>query len=102
MAHKKKPPPGGTDGGSGNNKAAKLDESRDNKADGQSSSGSYEASPLKRERATRAEMIERQNALYDIVLEMQPMTVRQVFYQARASGASWTRANRVIAASSGR
>ena len=68
MAHKKKPPPGGTDGGSGNNKAAKLDESRDNKADGQSSSGSYEASPLKRERATRAEMIERQDALYDIVL----------------------------------
>ena len=50
--------------------------------------GVYQASPingcarLKRVRSTKAEMAARQQALYDIVCAMKPMTVRQVFYQA--------------------
>ena len=47
----------------------------------------YEAnSPVKRQRATRAQMAERRLALYEIVAEQQPMTVRQVFYQATVRG----------------
>jgi hypothetical protein len=42
----------------------------------------YQASPVKRIRSTKAEVIARREALFDIVSEMQPMTVRQVFYQA--------------------
>ena len=49
-------------------------------------STSYEASPVKRERATKAEVDARRAALYDIVAEMNPMTVRQVFYQASVRG----------------
>ena len=41
-----------------------------------------EASPIKRHRSTKAEVGARREALLDIVSEMQPMTVRQVFYQA--------------------
>jgi hypothetical protein len=47
---------------------------------------SYEPSPIKRHRATRAEVRERRNALHDIVADMRPMTVRQVFYQATVRG----------------
>jgi hypothetical protein len=46
----------------------------------------YETSPIKRNRATKAQVGERRQALYDIVAEMQPMTVRQVFYQATVKG----------------
>jgi len=46
----------------------------------------YEASPIKRQRATRDEMTERWNALLHIMRPMQPMTVRQVFYQATIHG----------------
>ena len=46
----------------------------------------YEASPVKRRRATQAEMAERRDALYEIVAEQQPMTVRQVFYRATVRG----------------
>ncbi len=42
----------------------------------------YQASPIKRIRATKAEVDGRRAALYEIVAEMRPMTVRQVFYQA--------------------
>ncbi len=42
----------------------------------------YEASPIKRVRATKAQVGDRRAALFDIVSEMQPMTVRQVYYQA--------------------
>jgi hypothetical protein len=42
----------------------------------------YEASPIKRKRATKAEVDDRRAALFDIVAAMRPMTVRQVFYQA--------------------
>jgi hypothetical protein len=42
----------------------------------------YEASPIKRNRATKAEVEHRRNALHKIVAAMKPMTVRQVFYQA--------------------
>jgi hypothetical protein len=42
----------------------------------------YEASPIKRFRATKAQVGDRRAALFDIVSEMQPMTVRQVYYQA--------------------
>src|SRR5690349_7783915 len=42
----------------------------------------YVASPIKRVRSTRAEVEIRRAALYEICSEMQPMTVRQVFYQA--------------------
>ncbi|MGY4499178.1 hypothetical protein ACVWYH_003109 [Bradyrhizobium sp. GM24.11] len=42
----------------------------------------YQASPIKRHRATRAEVEARRRDLYAIVRSMRPMTVRQVFYQA--------------------
>jgi hypothetical protein len=46
----------------------------------------YQASPAKRQRATKAEMETRRAALIGIVAEGQPMTVRQVFYQATVLG----------------
>jgi hypothetical protein len=42
----------------------------------------YQASPIKRHRATKADVQDRRNALYNIIRDMKPMTVRQVFYQA--------------------
>jgi hypothetical protein len=47
---------------------------------------SYQASRIKLHRATKADMAERREALYTIVAEQQPMTVRQVFYQATVRG----------------
>jgi hypothetical protein len=46
----------------------------------------YQAGPIKRYRATKAEVEERRAALHDIVAGMRPMTVRQVFYQATVRG----------------
>ena len=46
----------------------------------------YATSPIKRTRATHAEMERRYVALAEIVAEMQPMTVRQIFYQASVRG----------------
>lgn len=46
----------------------------------------YPASPIKRRRATKAEVAARRQALLDIVSSMRPMTVRQVFYQASVRG----------------
>lgn len=46
----------------------------------------YQASPIKRVRATRAEVESRRSALLGIVERMHPMTVRQVFYQATVLG----------------
>jgi len=43
---------------------------------------SYQSSPIRRHRATKAEVEERRAALLEIVEDMRPMTVRQVFYQA--------------------
>ena len=45
----------------------------------------YQASHIKR-RATKAEVEARRDALFDIVYDMKPMTVRQVFYQATVAG----------------
>ena len=42
----------------------------------------YEISPIKRRQASKAEMEQRREALFQIVSAMQPMTVRQAFYQA--------------------
>jgi hypothetical protein len=42
----------------------------------------YQASPIKRRRATKAEVELRRENLLEIVTAMKPMTVRQVFYQA--------------------
>ena len=42
----------------------------------------YQASPIKRHRATKADMQARHSALWRIVSAMKPMTVRQVYYQA--------------------
>ena len=42
----------------------------------------YRARHIKRHRATKVEVDARRQALFDIVADMQPMTVRQVFYQA--------------------
>jgi hypothetical protein len=42
----------------------------------------YEASPINRQRSTKAEVECRRQALFEIVEAMKPMTVRQVFYQA--------------------
>jgi hypothetical protein len=46
----------------------------------------YRASPIKRDRATKAGMAERWQELLTIVSEQHPMTVRQVFYQASVRG----------------
>ena len=46
----------------------------------------YETSHIKRRRATKAEMEARASALIDIVVEIAPATVRQVFYQATVRG----------------
>jgi hypothetical protein len=42
----------------------------------------YQASPIKRLRATKVEVEHRREQLFEIVEAMKPMTVRQVFYQA--------------------
>ena len=42
----------------------------------------YEASHIKRSRSTKADVERRRVSLYAIVAAMQPMTVRQVYYQA--------------------
>src|SRR5947207_431740 len=47
----------------------------------------YVAKPIKRSRATKAEMDARADVLLAIAEEMQPCTVRQVFYQATVRGA---------------
>jgi hypothetical protein len=44
--------------------------------------GEYQASRIKRHRTTKAEIERRRESLFEIVSEMRPMTVRQVFYQA--------------------
>ena len=46
----------------------------------------YAASPIKRHRATKAEVERRREALFEIVKAMKPMTVRQTFYQATVRG----------------
>jgi hypothetical protein len=46
----------------------------------------YQASPIKRNRATGAGVEARREALLDIIEEQRPMTVRQVFYQATVRG----------------
>ncbi len=46
------------------------------------SAATNQASHIKRRRATKAEVEARRQALFDIVADMKPMTVRQVFYQA--------------------
>jgi hypothetical protein len=46
----------------------------------------YVASHIKRNRATKAEIEQRRDIILAIVAEMEPMTVRQVFYQASVRG----------------
>ncbi len=46
----------------------------------------YQTSPIKRGRATKAQVEERREALLDIIDDGKPMTVRQVFYQATVRG----------------
>jgi hypothetical protein len=46
----------------------------------------YQPSPIKRVRATKAEVGERREALLEIIEAGKPMTVRQVFYQATVHG----------------
>lgn len=48
--------------------------------------GTYQTSPIKRGRATKEQVTQRRMALFAIVAEMKPMTVRQVFYQATVRG----------------
>jgi hypothetical protein len=50
------------------------------------SAATYQASPIKRVRSTKAAVEARRSTLLDIVAAMQPMTVRQVFYQATVRG----------------
>jgi hypothetical protein len=47
---------------------------------------SYQASPIKRSRSTKAEVEARRDALFYIIEAGRPMTVRQVFYQATVRG----------------
>ena len=49
-------------------------------------SPAYPASPIRRRRATKAEVEARRQALLSIVDDGRPMTVRQVFYQATVRG----------------
>jgi hypothetical protein len=46
----------------------------------------YPAGHIKRQRATRAEVEQRRQSLFEIIEQMKPMTVRQVFYQASVRG----------------
>ena len=46
----------------------------------------YQASPIRRTRATKAEVEARREALLDIIEASRPMTVRQVFYKAIVRG----------------
>ena len=46
----------------------------------------YQASPIKRQRATKAEVEYRRDQLLRIVADQRPMTVRQVYYQATVQG----------------
>lgn len=46
----------------------------------------YRVNPIKRHRATRAEIGQRRDGLFVIAEAMKPMTVRQVFYQATVRG----------------
>ena len=46
----------------------------------------YQASHIKRSRATKHEVIRRRIDLLTIVADMKPMTVRQVYYQATVRG----------------
>jgi hypothetical protein len=46
----------------------------------------YAASPIKRLRATKAEVEQRRRRLFEIASAMHPMTVRQCFYQASVRG----------------
>jgi len=46
----------------------------------------YPASHVKRRRATKAEVEQRRYSVFEIVADMAPMTVRQVFYQASVRG----------------
>jgi hypothetical protein len=46
----------------------------------------YRTSLINRQRSTKAEVERRRVALFDIVADMQPMTVRQVFYQGSVRG----------------
>ena len=46
----------------------------------------YVTSPTKRRRATKAEVEDRRERVYEIVEDGRPMTVRQVFYQATVKG----------------
>jgi hypothetical protein len=48
--------------------------------------GAYQTSLIKRHRSTKVEVEQRRQHLYDIVSAGQPMTVRQVFYQATVRG----------------
>lgn len=63
----------------------------------------YEPSPIKRARATQAEMLDLESALYLIVQEQKPMTVRQCYYRATVAGlidkteAGYKRVQRVLA-----
>jgi hypothetical protein len=55
----------------------------------QATAAAYQTSPIKRGRprgSTKAVVEARREALLDIIGEMQPMTVRQVFYQATVRG----------------
>jgi hypothetical protein len=50
------------------------------------SAAAYQTSPKKRHRSTKAEIEERREALLAIIAAGNPMTVRQVFYQATVQG----------------
>jgi hypothetical protein len=56
------------------------------KAGAMTTSPVYQASPIRRTRATKAEVETRREALLDIIEAGRPMTVRQVFYQATVRG----------------
>jgi hypothetical protein len=65
---------------------SRLGPTLDSNSGGGAPAADYQATPIKRTRATKAAVEARRTALLDIVADMEPMTVRQVFYQATVQG----------------
>jgi hypothetical protein len=66
--------------------AGRLDGSSDIPLPKKHQRRTYPASRIKRVRATKAEVENRRASLYEIVANIRPATVRQVFYQATVAG----------------
>ena len=78
--------PGGEDGASEFVRIEQAGHSEDNPPSSNAQDGMYPASPIKRRKATRAEMEERAKFLIAYAREHGPVTVRGLYYQAEVHG----------------